>query len=452
LHVRIPAPKLPVVTFVETVIMNLRLAAMAPLCRETAVPVLVLALIAVAGFAASDRLGAPDAGRLVQSLTADAKFTDAKLTFAKLTDAKSAEVRVAEVKPVEVKPAELKSSEAKPSDEKSPDVKSSGEHQLAAHGAAEVVTVARPAPEAAVAEATPAASKPAPVVIAALTEPSETLRPESALEQATQTAAIAHQPGDANVAPQSTGGPEPTEIVDECFVVETCVDRYLWMLYQRAPKEDAVRTQEQRKVTVKRKGKLVTVTRNFTAVADEDFAWKDPKAAERSGMTLADYVIGGVDPDFKLRLFQMLHAAEQAGLSPGITSAFRDDYRQSIASGLKAADNRSYHGGSLRGGYGHGLAADIVSVKGATRAERLASTQILWKWVDAHGKDFGIGRPYLDRDPPHVAPIDGKEYADHHPKMQARQARAAAKPRKLAAADAAPKHARAAKSSKLSSL
>jgi hypothetical protein len=37
----------------------------------------------------------------------------------------------------------------------------------------------------------------------------------------------------------------------------------------------------------------------------------------------------------------------------------------------------------------------------------------LWKWIDAHGKEFGIGRPYLDRDPPHVAPINGKEYADH---------------------------------------
>ena len=34
----------------------------------------------------------------------------------------------------------------------------------------------------------------------------------------------------------------------------------------------------------------------------------------------------------------------------GITSAFRDDYRQSIASGLKAATDWSYHGGSFRGG------------------------------------------------------------------------------------------------------
>ena len=87
---------------------------------------------------------------------------------------------------------------------------------------------------------------------------------------------------------------------------------------------------------------------------------------------MMDYVIGGMDRDFKLRLFHLLYAAEQAGLSPGITSAFRDDYRQSIASGLKAANNRSYHGGSFRGGYGHGLAADIVSVKGATRDARYA--------------------------------------------------------------------------------
>jgi hypothetical protein len=100
-------------------------------------------------------------------------------------------------------------------------------------------------------------------------------------------------------------------------------------------------------------------------------------------------------------------------LSPGITSGFRDDYRQSIASGLKAVTNRSYHGGSLRGGYGHGLAADVVSVNGATRDERWNSSEILWKWIDAHGKQFGIGRPYLARDPAHVTPIDGHEYAAH---------------------------------------
>jgi len=74
-----------------------------------------------------------------------------------------------------------------------------------------------------------------------------------------------------------------------------------------------------------------------------------------------------------------------------------------------------------------------VSVNGATRAQRQLASDIIWKWVDDHGKEFGIGRPYLDRDPPHVAPIDGKEYADHHPGMKARQERAASKPRSVLA-------------------
>ena len=214
------------------------------------------------------------------------------------------------------------------------------------------------------------------------------------------------------------------EIVDECLVIDICVDRYLWQLYERTAKEDSIKESTQKKVTVKKKGKLITVTRTSTVVIDEDFGWKDPKAATHVGMSLPDYVIGGVDRDFKLRLFQMLRAADQAGLAPGITSAFRDDYRQSIASGLKAADNRSYHGGSLRGGYGHGLAADIVSIKGATRKDRLGSSEVLWKWVDDHGSEFGIGRPYQGRDPPHVAPIDGEEFARHRPGGKTRQAAA----------------------------
>ena len=206
----------------------------------------------------------------------------------------------------------------------------------------------------------------------------------------------------------------PVEILDECLVAEICITRYLWALYQRTPKEDTIKVEERRKVTVKKRSKIVTVTKSFTKLVDEDFTWKDPKAAEKAGMRMMDYVIGGMDPSFRLKLFHMLHAAEEAGLSPGITSAFRDDYRQSLATGLKAATDRSYHGGSFRGGYGHGLAADIVSVEGGTRDQRWIFSEKLWKWIDAHGKEFGIGRPYLDKDPAHVAPIDGMEYAAHH--------------------------------------
>jgi hypothetical protein len=266
---------------------------------------------------------------------------------------------------------------------------------------------AKPSLAGAAADASIALNKPEPVVEAASTNSPDVPPTEPAPVQVATADPSDIEPGDAGKAVSSI------EIVDECLVVDICVDRYLWALYQRTPKEDSIKEFERRKVAVKRKGKMVTVTRTFTKLVDEDFGWKDPKAAERARMSMMDYVIGGMDRSFKLKLFHTLHAAEAAGLSPGITSAFRDDYRQAIASGLKAASNRSYHGGSLRGGYGNGLAADIVSVKGGTRDQRWASSEKLWKWVDAHGKEFGIGRPYLGRDPPHVAPVDGREYVSH---------------------------------------
>jgi D-alanyl-D-alanine carboxypeptidase len=379
--------------------MNPRVAILAALCREIAIPASVLAWLAAVGSAGFDNTGAaPIVDSPAPSLAAATKFAD--------------------------KPP------------------------LIALGTADVAAASRSMTAAAAVNATPASRESKPIVTAALTAPSEMLKPETP-DQADENSVATREPGDANPAAS------PTEVLEECFVADTCIDRYLWALYQRAPKEDSVKIQEQRKVTVKKKRKLVTVTKTFTKLADEDFSWKDPKAAERAGMPLVDYVIGGMDRDFKLKLFHLLYAAEEAGLSPGITSAFRDDYRQSIASGLKAANDRSYHGGSSRGGYGHGLAADIVSVHGATRAQRLTSTETLWNWVDAHGKEFGIGRPYLDRDPPHVAPIDGKEYADHHPGMKARLAGSAAKTRhQLAMRDErrAAKHARTARSSKVRTI
>ena len=208
-----------------------------------------------------------------------------------------------------------------------------------------------------------------------------------------------------------------TETLDECLAREICIDEYLWSVYQRAPKQDTIRV----------------VSRHY-----------------KGG--LMEYVIRGMDRDFKLKLYHALRAMDDAGLSPGITSAFRDDYRQSLASGLKAATDRSYHGGSFRGGYGHGLAADLVSVRGETRAERLMSSENLWKWIDAHGNEFGIGRPYLDKDPPHVAPIDGKEYADHRRGANTQHARAQITKRNLLAVrddHGITKHARTARTPKV---
>ncbi len=255
-----------------------------------------------------------------------------------------------------------------------------------------------------VTEATPAEPQPGRFVLASLGDPALVLPEETPTALSATAGTTDPQPVDTGTARSRI------ELVGECMVAEACIDQYLFALYERTPKEDTIKEIEKRKVEVKRKGKMVTVTRSFTKLVENDFTWKDPKAAERVGMSMSDYVIGGMDRSFKLKLFHTLYAADAAGLQPGITSAFRDDYRQGIASGLKAASNRSYHGGSLRGGYGHGLAADIVSVNGSNRAQRWASTEILWKWVDANGKKYGIGRPYLRFDPPHVGPIDGQEY------------------------------------------
>jgi len=219
------------------------------------------------------------------------------------------------------------------------------------------------------------------------------------------------------------------ETLDECPVPEICIDRYLWSLYERAPKVGARKVVEKIKTTVQKDGKTHTITNTNTKYVEEDFAWKDPKAAERARMSVKDYVIGGMDRSFKLKLYHALRALDDAGLSPGITSGFRDDYRQSIASGLKASSNSSYHGGSLHGGYGHGLAADVVSIKGETRDEQFRASEELWKWIDAHGKDFGVGRPYLDFDPAHLAPIDGREYAAKRGKTKPQLASSEAKKR-----------------------
>lgn len=312
--------------------------------------------------------------------------------------------------------------------------------QLASADPTDIVPAASPAPQVGL-ESAPVASEakaetkseaeseaepaPEPIKLASA-DPGDVVPSPDALS----AAAIASGP----VAASKASPPADTvAVLDECFVMDACIDRFLWTLYQRTPKEDSIKVEDRRAVTVKRKGKMVTVMRSFTKLVDEDFAWKDPKAAEHANMTLMDYVIGGMDKSFKQKLFRTLLAAEAAGLSPGITSAFRDDYRQSIASGLHAASNRSWHGGSLRGGYGHGLAADIVSTKGDNRAQRWVSTELLWKWVDANGKALGIGRPYLDHDPPHVGPIDGQEYISRRGVATDRKEAGNAKPKKAQA-------------------
>src|SRR5499427_6162909 len=52
-------------------------------------------------------------------------------------------------------------------------------------------------------------------------------RPEAPVEEAPQPAV------------------RPIEIVDECLVVDTCIDEYLWALYERTPKVDTNKVTKQ---------------------------------------------------------------------------------------------------------------------------------------------------------------------------------------------------------------
>jgi hypothetical protein len=146
------------------------------------------------------------------------------------------------------------------------------------------------------------------------------------------------------------------------------VDQYLWEVYQRAP-----------------------IKRDHSG----DFTWKDPAAAKRMGLSLPEYVIGGMDPDFREQLYHAGHAMDATGIQWSMLSAFRDDYRQRLAKGFKAKVGRSLHGGSrATGGYGHGRAVDVTIADG--------DADVVWQWLDANGAKFGLHRPIPGPDPAHV--------------------------------------------------
>jgi hypothetical protein len=149
------------------------------------------------------------------------------------------------------------------------------------------------------------------------------------------------------------------------------VDLYLWEVYQRAPtKKDH----------------------------SGDFTWKDPAAAKHMGIPIWDYVIGGMDPEFREQLYHAGRAMDAEGIQWSILSGFRDDYRQGLASGYKARVGNSLHGGSKRtGGYGYGRAVDVTNADG--------DAEVVWRWIDKHGAKYGLHRPMPGNDPAHVQSV-----------------------------------------------
>jgi hypothetical protein len=161
----------------------------------------------------------------------------------------------------------------------------------------------------------------------------------------------------------ASAAPTPDPEMDE-------VNQYLWSVYQRT--------------TTKHDG-------------TGDFTWKDVAAAARAGVSLGDYVIGGMDRDFRELLYRAGLAMDAAGIRWSILSAFRDDYRQVLASGYKAHIGDSLHGGSATvGGYGHGCAIDVVDAD--------AKSRLVWSWIATNGVQFGLERPLAGFDPAHVQP------------------------------------------------
>jgi hypothetical protein len=201
-----------------------------------------------------------------------------------------------------------------------------------------------------------------PSAAAAKFESAETAEPEStgSITPATYTL--------ASIAPTSVAPEAPPAPPKRAKGPMEEVDDYLWEVYQRVPtKKDGA----------------------------GDFTWKDPAAAKRMGMSMPTYVVGGMDPDFREQLYHAGKAMDAAGIRWSMLSAFRDDYRQHLASGLKAGDSNSLHGGKARtGGYGHGQAADLTGADGQESA--------VWRWIDRNGAKFGLYRPMPGADPAHV--------------------------------------------------
>jgi hypothetical protein len=132
-----------------------------------------------------------------------------------------------------------------------------------------------------------------------------------------------------------------------------------------------------------------------------DFSWKDLAAAARSERTVCDYAISGMHPDLRESLYALGHRIDEAGINWSFLSAFRDDFRQSIASGFKASACSSWHGGSCRTkGWGDGRAADLWISDPAGYPVEDASA--LFQLIDLIGPALGLSRPMPGADPPHV--------------------------------------------------
>jgi hypothetical protein len=111
----------------------------------------------------------------------------------------------------------------------------------------------------------------------------------------------------------------------------------------------------------------------------------------RNCTDVRDYVIGGMQTNLQDKLFSLGKQLDAQGIEWKITSGFRDNYRQDIASGYKASTGGSLHGNTPRTlGYSDGQAVDL---DGPDRAA-------LFGAIDKLTGSTGLYRPIPDLDGP----------------------------------------------------
>lgn len=189
------------------------------------------------------------------------------------------------------------------------------------------------------------------------------------------------QPGSPDPTQSGMGGPStsPQSKVEE-YAREPVerevpsVDDYLCLVYDRMPvKKDSA----------------------------GDFTWKDKSAAKRKSMGLCEYSINGMHRDLREILYHFGKTADGKGVKWSFLSAFRDDYRQKIATGFKAGPCGSWHGGSCRTrGYGDGRAADVWV--GDEDGRPGGPVGPLFSLLDKIGRKLGLSRPMPGNDPAHI--------------------------------------------------
>ena len=216
--------------------MNPRLATLAELCRETVLPASVLACLTLgaadAEYTKAASKAAPIVSRIAPALAADARAArqpqPVTSNYTALGKAIPAKADVATAN------AELAPSSA------------SAVTSDAAVAEAGLQPTTEAAPQAAPAEheqTPPPHQAEQPIVTASLGDSSDVRRRKRRPHKSRQRQCRRAQRRRIRVTPSRTAIRPPIRlrILDECYVVDTCVDRYLWALYQRTPKEDSVK-------------------------------------------------------------------------------------------------------------------------------------------------------------------------------------------------------------------